>query len=246
MLWITKMRVAALYLVAAAFVVATSTPGPHPYVTGGAQAVSLNKDSMKVAARWDDPSLGARASRMIGFDSSFYSSVSINSDAFDVDVPDEHPAAMRFAELKSLLATMAPPTRSSHEIENELAQIRALVDQRQEVFDNLASELGVLRDELSQMDRREAATEIAERIEATQNDADKIRSELVHSLVALTGSQAELKNARRFEDLQSELVALEEMMISVREFVDMGVASRASPAVEVGRMSDLSGIFAGN
>ncbi len=246
MLWITKMRVAALYLVATAFVIAMSTPGPHPYVTGGAEAVSLNSESITVATRWDDAEFKRGAPRRPVFDTSLYSTVSINSAAFEPEIADAHPAAKRFNELRSLLASMEPPARSADEIEYELTKVRALVDDRQKVFDGLASELNVLREELSQMDRREAATEIAERIDATQNDADKVRSALVHSLVALTGSQAELRNARRYEDMQSELIALEEMMISVRSLVDIDGVKRAAPVAEGAYFSEIESGFAGN
>lgn len=237
LLWVTKMRVAALYLVAAAFVIAMSTPGPHPYVSGGALAVSVDENKpFQVAARWDDREFGMSNVGRAGFDADFGRTVALRREpARAADAPS-HPAAKRHAELSAMLSTMPPPSRSVVQIEAEMATVRQKVDERQQVFDGLASELDVLRVELSQMDRRETATEIAARIDATQSQADSVRSSLVHSLVELTSAQAELRNARRYEDLQQELVALEELMMSVRVYMDEGdEAATAASASGMGR-----------
>jgi len=218
------MRVAALYLVAAAFVIATSTPGPHPWVNGGAFAISADPkggvEEIELASNLSDRGLDRPGMRLGAFDSDLGTTISINAAVFDVDTVKDHPAAKRHAELTSMLAVMTPPIRRSGEIRAEMDGARAMVDQRQKVFDSLASELDVLREELSQMDRRETATEIASRIDATQSKADSVRGDLVNALMGLTAAQSELKNALRYEDLESELVALEEMMMSVRSNAD--------------------------
>ncbi len=250
---VTKMRVAALYLIASAFVVAMSAPGPHPSISGGAHAVpvsaesfdkeSFNNESFKVASNWDGGWGGDGFAGRGGMDGDFRPVISINTAAFQVAAATDHPAAQRHSELTSILATMAPPTRASADVEAELQQIRSTVDDRQKVFDGLASELEVLREELSQMDRREAATEIAARIDATQDEADHIRSALVHSLLGLTAMQAELRNARRYEDLRNELIALEDMMASVRVYIE-GESEEASTNSAGGRfVSDFRGLF---
>lgn len=224
---VTKMRVAALYLVASAFVISMSAPGSHPLFNGGAFATSSDGGAGPIAL-WEDRSPAPRGSRE-GFDERFSASISVNAAAVDLKTARDHPAARRHAELTAMLTAMTPPTRSSAEIEAELATTRGLVDERQKVFDGLASELDDLRDELSRMDRREAATEIAERIDATQGRSDEVRGELVHALLGLTAAQAELKTARRFEDIESELVALEEMMLSVRDYVQGGAPQPLAP-----------------
>ena len=247
MLWVTKMRVAALYLVAAAFVIATSTPGPHSMVNGGALAVSIDpqakEEDFELARSVGDLGYTRPGMRRGGFDEGLGATISINAAVLNVDTAKDHPAAKRRAELTSMLAAMTPPARRSGEIRAELDQVRDKVDQNQQVFDSLASELDVLRDELSQMDRREAATEIASRIDATQSEADKVRGELVHALVGYTSAQAELKNALRYEDLESELVSLEEMMMSVRVYAGDGRNEVASSGGQI--ISDFRGLFDG-
>lgn len=247
MLWVTKMRVAALYLVAAAFVIATSTPGPHPMVNGGALAVSIDPkekvEDFEVASNLSALEYERSGMRHGAFDADLGAVLSVNAAMFNADASKDHPAAKRHVELTSMLAVMAPPVRRSAEIRAELDRVRDEVDQRQTVFDSLASELDVLRDELSQMDRRETATEIASRIDAKQREADDVRGELVHALVGYTAAQSELKNALRYEDLEAELVALEEMMMSLR--ASSGVETDGIVASENGgrRGSDFGGLF---
>lgn len=241
------MRVAALYLVAAAFVIATSTPGPHSLVTGGALAVSVDpqaeSEAFELAGNLRDDEYGRRGMRRGVFDSDLNAAISINAAVFNIGATKDHPAARRHVELTSMLAVMTPPTRESGEIRAELAEVRDEVDARQKVFDELASELDVLREELRQMDRRETATEIATRIDATQREADMVRGELVHALVGLTAAQAELKSALRYEDLESELVALEEMMMSVRSYAGDHKNDVAASSTGARFISDFRGLF---
>lgn len=247
LLWVTKMRVAALYLVAAAFVIAMSTPGPLPQLSGGALAISFGKDDqsdrIEVASNPVGAEYGLGGMRGGLFDSDFRTSISINAASSNVSDVKDHPAARRYSELTAMLAAMTPPNRTATEIDAELADLRGQVDTHQGAFDTLASELEVLRVELSEMDRREAATEIAARIDLTQSEADEARSDLVHALITLTSAQAELKNARRFEDLQSELVALEEMMMSVQVYVDLRDEDVADSSVGGRFFSDFRGLF---
>jgi len=236
------MRVAALYFIAAAFVIATATPGPRPWVSGGALAISFDPstDDKDVVVAFSAPTriYEARGMGRGGFDSDITATISINAAAFRVSAVKDHPAAQRHAELASMLATMAPPNRSTAEIDADLVKIRKQVDEQQKIFDGLASELEVLRAEVSLMDRRATATEIAARIDATQTRCDEVRGELVHALVGLTATQAEMRSAQRYEDLEAELVSLEEMMMSVRVSATDRDDEREASAAGPSRLSD--------